>query len=64
MAVKATIKDGRILISLPLEAARPSSTGKMNLVGGTGGWADLGVADEAGNPLRALVNVGFYANPK
>ena len=56
--MKATIKDGKLLLEIPLEKGTPSKSGKMNLVASTGGWTDLGASHE-GKVIRANIMVGY-----
>ena len=50
-------KDGKnLIIKVPLGAGTPSKSGKMLLVGQTGGWVDSGV-----DGLRVNVMVGKAA---
>lgn len=55
--MKAELKNGNLVLTIPLNAEfTPSSTGKMLLCGYIP-WTDLGVK-HADQPLRATVTVG------
>jgi len=56
--MQAKIKDGNIVITVPIEQASISASGKMSLVS-KGGWKDLGVKHE-GHELRANLTIGYY----
>lgn len=60
--MKAKIKDNKLILEINLTEGKLSKTGKMFLVGGTGGWKALeeGVKWK-GELLRANVMIGYYS---
>lgn len=61
--MKATVKDNKLILEIDLTEPVLSKSGKMSLVGSTGGWIDLGVKKDE-KLLRANVMVGFYTHQR
>lgn len=57
--MKTEIKNGQLIITIPIEAPTMSASGKMSLVASSGGWQDLGVKVD-GRALRGNLTVGFF----
>lgn len=66
--MKATIKDGKLILEIDLTEPKLSKSGKMSLVASTGGWIGLNDEEEPlvkeGKFLRANIMVGFYTKSK
>lgn len=59
--LKAEIENGELVLRLPLESPRPSKSGKMLLVGTTGGFTSTEAKVNEKN-LRVNLTAGIYAN--
>lgn len=59
--MSATIENGELIIRLPLQAPRPSSTGKTLVVATTGGNQTMPTAVVNGKPVTIGVNA--YIKP-
>lgn len=53
--MSATIKNGKLIIELPLQTPTPSKSGKSNIVASTGGFAST-TATVNGKPVKIAVN--------
>ena len=53
--MKAEIKNGELVLTLPLHAPKPSASGKTNIVFSTGGFAGTGQA-VGGKPISVSIN--------
>lgn len=49
--MKATVKDGTLILEVPLTSPRPSASGKTKVVATTGGFVQLD-AQAGGKPIK------------
>lgn len=57
--MKAIIKDGNLVVTIPLTEAHPSKSGWMMLVASSLGWKET-EAKVDGKPIRINLNAGYY----
>ena len=54
--VTATIRDGKLVIEIPLSTPRPSTSGKTLLVASTGGFAKTQAKTQDGKVISVSIN--------